>query len=117
MNLCFFFFFRYSALANIFGNVSIGQTIVFVATKQSAHFLKEKLENDGHKIALLTGDLETCERLHVIKRFRQGDERVLITTNLIARGIDIEQVTLVVNYDLPYNVFNKEVDYDTYLHR
>lgn len=52
-----------------------------------------------------------------MKRFKEGDERVLITTNLMARGIDIEQVTVVINYDLPINMDNKDIDYETYLHR
>ena len=68
-------------------------------------------------MGLLTGELTTEERLNVIKRFREGDERVLITTNVSSRGIDIDQVTLVVNYDLPYDVFKKEVDFEAYLHR
>lgn len=86
-------------------------------TRESAKFLKSKLENDGHKVGLLTGDLSTEDRLAVIKRFREGDERVLITTNVSSRGIDIDQVSLVVNYDLPYDVFKKEVDFEVYLHR
>jgi len=108
---------KYTALADIFGNVLIGQTIIFVHTKKSAVFLKEKLERDGHKIALLTGELTTEERLNVIKRFREGDERLLITTNVASRGLDIDQVTLVVNYDLPYDVHKKDVDFEAYLHR
>ena len=49
-------------------------------------------------------------------RFREGKEKVLITTNLCARGIDVEQVTVVVNYDIPIDV-NKRPDCETYLHR
>ncbi len=57
------------------------------------------------------------ERTAALQRFRDGHERVLIATNVMARGIDVEQVTVVVNYDLPINVETKEVDYETYLHR
>ena len=49
-------------------------------------------------------------------RFREGKEKVLITTNLCARGIDVEQVTVVINYDIPIDV-NKRPDCETYLHR
>lgn len=52
-----------------------------------------------------------------LQRFRDGLERVLIATNVMARGIDVEQVTVVVNYDLPINVETREVDKETYLHR
>ncbi len=52
----------------------------------------------------------------LVHRFRDGKEKMLITTNLCARGIDVEQVTLVVNYDIPIDV-NKRPDCETYLHR
>lgn len=104
-------------LSRLTGNVAIGSTFIFVHTREKAKFLKTKLEEDGHKVGMLTGELTTEERLDIIKRFREGDERVLITTNVTSRGIDIDQVTLVVNYDLPYDVFKKEVDFEAYLHR
>lgn len=97
--------------------MAIGSTIIFVRTRESAKFLKNKLENDGHMVILLTGELTVEERLQAFKTFREGDQRVMITTNLTSRGIDIEQVTLVVNYDLPFDVFKKEVDFESYLHR
>ena len=53
----------------------------------------------------------------VLDRFRAGKEKVLITTNVMARGIDVEQVTVVVNYDLPYDVNFHRPDFETYLHR
>lgn len=73
----------------------------------------------------VTGGLDMDERSNVIKRFQQGLERVLISTNLTARGIDVEQVTLVVNFDLPRsqgewdpktrrNVGKAEADCETY---
>lgn len=108
---------KYNSLADIFGTVIVGSTIIFVQTKKSAVFLKEKLEKDGHKIAMLTGELTTDERLSIIQSFRQSNERVLIATNVASRGLDIEQITLVINYDLPYDVFKKDIDYENYLHR
>ena len=108
---------KYTALANIFGTISIGQTFIFCQTKRSANFLKEKLQRDGHAVGLITGDLTVEERTQILKRFKDGDERVLITTNVLARGIDVEQVTVVINYDLPYDVNTRDVDYETYLHR
>ena len=57
-----------------------------------------------------------CDYLLPWYRFREGKEKVLITTNLCARGIDVEQVTVVVNYDIPIDV-NKRPDCETYLHR
>lgn len=84
---------KYNALANIFGTISIGQTFIFCQTKRAANFLKEKLVADGHAVGLITGDLTVEERTQILKRFKDGDERVLITTNVLARGIDVEQVS------------------------
>lgn len=66
---------------------------------------------------MISGDLTVEQRNEALKRFREGQERVIVATNVMARGIDIEQVSLVINYDLPVNVETKEVDCETYLHR
>lgn len=71
---------------------------------------------EGHKVVSLHGKLETTERDAVMESFREGKTKVLITTNVIARGIDISQVNMVVNYDLPLDANNRP-DPETYLHR
>jgi ATP-dependent RNA helicase DDX19/DBP5 len=71
---------------------------------------------DGHAVGLLTGDITVEQRITVLNRFREGKEKLLITTNVCARGIDVEQVTVVVNYDIPLDM-NLKPDYETYLHR
>lgn len=108
---------KYKALANLFGTLTIGQVFIFCQTKKSAAWLANQLTKDGHSVGLITGDLTVEERTQIIKRFREGVERVLIATNLMARGIDIEQVTVVINYDLPVDVTTKDIDFETYLHR
>ena len=65
----------------------------------------------------LTGEMETAQRVAVLDRFKNGREKILIITNVMARGIDVEQVTVVFNYDLPFDVVNRTPDYKTYLHR
>lgn len=72
---------------------------------------------DGHSVALLSGDLTVEQRNEIFSRFRQANERVMVATNVMARGIDIESVTLVINYDLPINYESKQIDFETYLHR
>ena len=52
----------------------------------------------------------TAERIHVMHQFRTGESRVLISTDLLARGIDVQQVSLVINYDIPRNI-------ESYIHR
>ena len=75
------------------------------------------MSRDGHQVGLLHGGLTPEQRADIIERFREAKERVLITTNVAARGIDIEQVTVVVNYDLPISVKTRKVEFETYLHR
>ena len=74
------------------------------------------MTSEGHQVTLLHGAKEPAERDRVIDDFRDGKSKVLITTNVIARGIDILQVNMVVNYDMPLTVDNKP-DPETYLHR
>lgn len=107
---------KFNALANIYGVLSIGQAIIFCHTRQTAAWLTEKMTKDGHAVALLSGDLSVDQRISVLNRFRQAKEKVLITTNVCARGIDIEQVTVVVNFDLPVDQKSR-ADCETYLHR
>lgn len=78
---------------------------------------------EGHKVASLHGAKDAQERDTIIDRFREGKEKVLITTNVIARGIDILQVNMVVNYDLPllnergHGRDDARPDVETYIHR
>ena len=98
------------------------------------------MSRDGHAVALLNGELDVQQRAAIIQRYREGKEKVLITTNVAARGsqlsihrnqgipihyfwfysffagIDVEQVTVVVNFDLPLDHM-KRPDCETYLHR
>jgi len=71
---------------------------------------------DGHAVAHLSGALEGTDRDVVIDRFRNEEAKVLITTNVLARGIDVSSVTMVVNYDIP-ELPNGDPDAETYLHR
>lgn len=108
---------KYKALANIFGTISIGQTFIFCHTKKSSTFLANKLREDGHCVGIVNGDMPVAERNAALLRFKEGKERVMIATNVLARGIDIDQVTVVVNYDLPVTFPTLEIDKETYLHR
>jgi len=72
---------------------------------------------DGHKVAQLSGNLEGLARDEVIDRFRSGQAKVLITTNVLARGIDVQSVTMVINFDVPTMADGRTPDPETYLHR
>ncbi|XP_075155168.1 putative ATP-dependent RNA helicase Dbp80 [Haematobia irritans] len=107
---------KYQAIQNIYGSITIGQAIIFCHTRKTAGWLAGKLSSDGHSVAVLSGDLTVEQRLAVLDRFRIGLEKVLITTNVLSRGIDVEQVTIVVNFDLPMDAKGR-ADCETYLHR
>ena len=70
---------------------------------------------EGHTVASLTGALEGVQRDAIIDRFRNGNAKVLITTNVLSRGIDVQSVSIVINYDIPDK--DGQPDPETYLHR
>ncbi|KAK0166981.1 hypothetical protein PV327_004436 [Microctonus hyperodae] len=107
---------KYVAITNIYGVITIGQAIIFCHTRRTASWLAERMTKDGHTVGILSGDLTVEQRIAVLDRFREGIEKVLITTNVLARGIDVAQVTIVVNFDLPMDQ-NRKADCETYLHR
>lgn len=108
---------KLQVLDMLYGVLSIGQSIIFMQHVKSAKWLAEQMEKLGHKVSLLHGqDMEAAERLRVMQKFRDQESNVLITTNVLARGIDVLSVTMVINYDLPMTREN-EADVETYIHR
>tara|TARA_R110002096_G_scaffold143328_5_gene299446 strand:- start:102262 stop:103524 length:1263 start_codon:yes stop_codon:yes gene_type:complete len=77
------------------------QVLVFVASKRSAHNLASKLRGTGIMAAALHGDLEQNERTRVLRQFKNKRHQVLVATDLACRGIDIDELACVVNFDLP----------------
>ena len=76
------------------------------------------MTKEGHKVAALHGAFDGAERDRVLDNFREGRAKVLITTNVIARGIDVQSVSMVINYDIPMKGRQDEQpDPETYLHR
>ena len=67
-------------------------------TRASAAEITERLTNEGHQVVCLTGEFEGRDRDVIIDSFREGRAKVLIATNVLARGIDVQTVSLVVNY-------------------
>ncbi|CAB1314548.1 unnamed protein product [Coregonus sp. 'balchen'] len=91
-------------------------TIKQYYTRKTAGWLAGELSREGHQVALLSGEMQVEQRAAVIDRFREGKEKVLVTTNVCARGIDVEQVSVVINFDLPVDR-DGNPDNETYLHR
>ncbi|KAA8496772.1 ATP-dependent RNA helicase DBP5 [Porphyridium purpureum] len=110
---------RMEVLSDIYGFLTIGQSVIFVEMRRSASELATNMRNEGHSVSLLIGELQPAERDKVIDEFRAGTTKVLIATNVMARGIDIQQVTVVINYDMPVQgrYPSVEADPENYLHR
>ncbi len=107
---------KFEVLNELYGLLTIGSSIIFVAKKQTANILYKKLKDEGHQVSILHSDLESSDRDKLIDDFRFGRSKVLITTNVLSRGIDIPSVSMVVNYDLPTDREGRP-DPSTYLHR
>uniref|UniRef100_A0A8P4KLC6 RNA helicase n=1 Tax=Dicentrarchus labrax TaxID=13489 RepID=A0A8P4KLC6_DICLA len=91
---------KFTALCNLYGSLTIAQAMIFCHTRKMA----------------ACGEMTVEQRASVIERYRNGKEKVLVTTNVCSRGIDVEQVSLVVNFDLPVDM-DGNADNETYLHR
>lgn len=107
---------KYDTLVKFYGLLTISSSIIFCKKRDTAMEIEKRMVADGHQVAHLSGALEGKDRDVVLDRFRNGQAKVLITTNVLARGIDVESVTMVVNYDIPEDRYGN-ADFETYLHR
>uniref|UniRef100_A0A914EAX5 RNA helicase n=2 Tax=Acrobeloides nanus TaxID=290746 RepID=A0A914EAX5_9BILA len=109
---------KYRAISNLYCSLTIASSIIFCYTRSSATWLANQLRATGRDVALLHGDMAVMERAQAVEDFKNGKYKVMITTNVCARGLDIPQVALIVNYDPPVTFEeHPQPDYDTYLHR
>ena len=76
-------------------------------------WLQKELEDREFTTSIIHGDMFNDERQKIMNQFRSGSSRILISTDLLARGIDVQQVSLVINYDMPYGIEGRE----NYIHR
>lgn len=107
---------KYNALLRFYGLMTIASSIIFVKRRSTAAEISKRMTAEGHSVASLTGELEGSDRDAVFRKFQTGEAKVLITTNVLSRGIDVNTVTMVINYDIP-DLPNGKPDYETYLHR
>jgi superfamily II DNA/RNA helicase len=104
--------YKLDTLLDLYDKLTITQAIIYVNTKRKVDWLAEKLRENNFTVSYIHGAMEQRERNQVMRQFRSGESRVLIATNLLSRGIDVQQVSLVLNYDLP-----QANDKESYLHR
>jgi translation initiation factor 4A len=101
---------KYEVLCDIYKQLNINQALIYCNTRKRAEWLAEKLSADGYPLLCIHGEMENTERRKRMEDFRNGKVRVLIATDLLARGIDVQHVSLVMNFELPINREN-------YIHR
>ena len=129
---------KYDVLVRFYGLLTIGSSIIFVKvslrpdhvrhvrrltslqTRDTAKEIESRMMSEGHRVVSLTGQYEGAQRDAIIDSFRVGEAKVLIATNVLSRGIDVQSVSMVVNYDVPDRPIGHgrfAPDPQTYLHR
>ena len=101
---------KFECICDLYKHLNITQAVIFCNKRQKAEMLAEKMGAQGYPITCLHGELEKGERARRMEQFIKGSTRVMIATDIIARGIDVQQISLVINYELPTNTEN-------YVHR
>lgn len=102
--------YKYDTLAEMYHHINICQTVIFTNSINKADYLADRLSADGHSVGTIHSKLSDIERCNVLTEFRNMNTRVLVATDLISRCIDVQQVGLVINYDVPS-------DAENYIHR
>ena len=101
---------KYATLKNLFSFITLSHTIIYCNSIKRVQDLYEAMCEDGFPVCRIHSNMDKTDRDHALRDFRNGTSRVLISSNVTARGIDIQQVSVVINFDLPKCVH-------TYLHR
>lgn len=102
--------YKFATLCDIYAACSISQTMIYCNARRAVDELKFRLTEEQFSVECIHGDMTQEERNRIMKDFRDGSCRVLISTDLLSRGIDVQQVSVVINYDLPNNI-------ESYIHR
>jgi len=92
---------KFETLCDLYDTLTITQAIVFCNTRRKVDWLCEKMRKANFTVDAIHGDLQQTERDQTLISFRQGSIRVVITNDILARSLDVQQVSLVMNYDLP----------------
>ena len=101
---------KYETLVDLYSRFSVSHCIIYTNTIKRVTDLSEAMTSDGYPVCCIHSNMSVAERETALANFRSGKHRVLISSNLTARGIDVQQVSCVINFDIPRDV-------STYLHR
>jgi hypothetical protein len=101
---------KVEVLADLYKQLTISQALIYCNSRKTAEKLAQKMTEYGYPLCCIHGEMEPTDRKKRMDEFRMGETRVMISTDLLARGIDVQQVSLVINYELP-------IEKESYIHR
>jgi translation initiation factor 4A len=101
---------KYSVLKDLFAKISVSKCIIYCNSVKRVETLGQSMARDGFSVCCIHSGMEKEERTDIFNQFRNGQQRALVSSDITARGIDIQQVSVVVNFDVPKSEH-------TYLHR
>lgn len=101
---------KYDTIKDIFNTISVTQSIIYCNTIQRVEYIAKQMRKDYFSVIEIHSNMDNKERISRLEEFKQGKVRVLISSDITSRGIDIQQVGVVINYDIPNDKHN-------YLHR
>ena len=101
---------KYDVLKDLYDTINISQCIIYINSKNKLMDVYDCLSRDNFPVAYILGELTSQDRKKVMEDFRSGHSRILLSTDLLSRGIDVQQLSLVINFDLPKTK-------ETYIHR
>lgn len=102
--------FKFDTLCELYGLLTINQSIIYCNSMRSVEYLTNMLQKNNFMVSCIHGQMTPIERELTMSDFRSGKSRVLVSTDLLSRGIDVQQVSVVINYDIPTKI-------ESYLHR
>jgi translation initiation factor 4A len=94
---------KIDALADLYKHMTVNQAIIFVNKKETAEKLSKKMSDEGYTLEYIHADMEAAERKKRMDDFRCANVRILVATDVLARGIDVQSVSTVINYEMPPN--------------
>jgi translation initiation factor 4A len=102
--------YKFDVLLDLYQSLNITCAIIYINSQKKCDYVYDRLISNNFAVSKIHGKMEQSKRNEIMKEFRTGSTRVLLTTDLLARGIDVQSVSLVINYDLPK-------DKENYIHR
>jgi len=102
--------YKFDTLCDLYNMISVSQSIIYCNSKKLVDELSFKLRSKEFTVASIHSEMNQDERNDVLRKFRSGETRILLSTDLLSRGIDVQQVSIVINFDIPYSI-------DNYIHR